>query len=763
MSVPRPALSETAGPFAEVIVDVPVPGVDRVFHYAIPPDLAHRIQVGRMVVVPFGGRRVDGYVVGFSSEPAVKNVRPIISVRGEGPYFDGDALSLARWLARRYIALEADALRCLVPPGAVGAGRVGPRLVKAYRLAIAPKRARDIVTELARRAPRQAAVVAELLRLADHGEGSRPELPARDISRRTGAPLSSLQALVERGVLEPTTVRLQRRPVETLRVETSSPPPLTVEQRRALDVIEAERRRPRPHPVLLHGVTGSGKTEVYLRAIANTLSAGKGAIVLVPEIALTPQTFARFAARFGDQVAVLHSRLGAGERFDEWGKIASGRARIVVGARSAVFAPVRDLGLIVVDEEHETSYKQDETPRYNAKDVAVERARRTGALCILGSATPSMESYMRAQRGSYKLARLTKRIDDRPMPPVEIVDMRQEMLAGNRTIFSVRLREELAQCLSQGRQALLFLNRRGFAQFLLCRECGLVVRCDECAVSYTFHAEPAPHMRCHYCNELRAVPDDCPQCGGQYLRPFGAGTQRVETMVQSMFPHARVQRIDLDTTARKGAHARLFEAVRRGDVDVIVGTQMVAKGLDFPNVTLVGVIAADSTLHLPDFRAAERTFQLLTQVGGRAGRGIHPGRVIVQTYAPDHYSIVAAQSYDDAGFYRREAMYREGGGYPPFTNLVRVLVTTGENSPRAAQIVAEAVRLCAGHASSVSVTGPAPAPLHRLRGRYRWHVLIKGPGDAPRQVASAARDMWLTALKADEATVAVDVDPVSLM
>ncbi len=299
----------------------------------------------------------------------------------------------------------------------------------------------------------------------------------------------------------------------------------------------------------------------------------------------------------------------------------------MVGARSAVFAPVPRLGLVIVDEEHETSYKQDESPRYNGRDVAVERARRAGALCILGSATPSMESYVRARRGEYRLARLTKRVDDRPLPPIEIVDMRREMLAGNRTIFSRRLQEELARCLAQRRQALLFLNRRGFAQFLLCRECGLVVRCDECAVAYTFHAEPAPHLRCHYCNELRAVPERCPQCSGPYLRPFGAGTQRVETLVKSMFPEARVQRVDLDTTARKDAHVRFYEAVRRGEVDVIVGTQMVAKGLDFPNVTLVGVVAADSTLHLPDFRAAERTFQLLTQVAGRAGRGLHPGRV----------------------------------------------------------------------------------------------------------------------------------------
>lgn len=737
--------------------------MDRVFHYAIPEHLAQRVQVGRVVVVPFGHRRVDGYVVGFAPEPAVPNVRSIISVRDDGPYFDGDALSLARWLARRYVALEADALRCLVPPGAVGRDRVKPRVLKSYRLAIDENEARDMIDALAKRAPRQAAVLTELLKVGRGPDGEPPELPARDLAQRAGASSTTLRALQERGVIASGSVRVERRPVGALNVRQMPPPALTAEQQHVLAVVEAERNRSRPRPVLVHGVTGSGKTEVYLQAIAETLKRGQDAIVLVPEIALTPQTFARFAARFGDQVAVLHSRLGTGERFDEWGKIASGRARIVVGARSAVFAPVRNLGLIVVDEEHETSYKQDETPRYHGRDVAVERARRAGALCILGSATPSLESYVLAERGEYALARLTKRVDDRPLPPMEIVDMRQEMLAGNRSIFSARLQEELASCLAQGQQALLFLNRRGFAQFMLCRTCGLVMRCDECAVTYTFHAEPTPHMRCHYCNELKAVPAGCPQCGGPYLRPFGAGTQRVETVVREMFPKARVQRVDLDTTARKDAHVRLYEAVQRGDVDIVVGTQMVAKGLDFPNVTLVGVIAADSTLHLPDFRAAERTFQLLTQVAGRAGRGTQPGRVVVQTYAPEHYSIRAARDYDEEGFYRREAMFRAGGGYPPFASLVRVVVSTTEDDPQPAHMVGEAVRMCAAQAPSVTVIGPAPAPLHRLRGRSRWHVLIKGEGDLPREVAAAAREMWLRALKGLDVVATVDVDPVSML
>lgn len=741
-------------------MDVPVPGVDRVFHYHVPETLAGRVRVGQRVRVPFGGRHVDGYVVGFAADTPVGRLKPLLAVLGEDPFFDAEGVALAHWLSERWLCLRVEALRCLAPPGATAAERVRARIVPGYRLAVEPDLAREAMDELLARAPRQAAALAVLLQAAAGGD-TRP-LAAADLRRRSGAPGSSLRALAERGLIQAAPVRVERAPAAPAVAESPAPLPLTHEQEQALAVIRAARDARDPRPILLHGVTGSGKTEVYLRLMADTLAAGQGAIVLVPEIALTPQTFARFAARFPGRVALLHSGLGAGERFDQWERVAQGHAPIVVGARSAVFAPVPNLGLIIVDEEHETSYKQEESPRYHARDVALERARRAGALCLLGSATPSLESYVAARKGEWRLVRLRQRVDGRPLPPVEVVDMRAEMVAGNRSIFSGRLVEALAECLGRGRQAVLFLNRRGFSQFMLCRECGHVVRCSDCAVSYTYHAAPAEHLRCHYCNQLAAVPTGCPQCGSRYLRPFGAGTQRVEALVQERFPGARVQRIDMDTTVRKGAHTALFEKVRRGEVDVIVGTQMVAKGLDFPNVTLVGVIAADSALHMPDFRAAERTFQLLTQVGGRAGRGLDPGHVIVQTYAPDHYSILAARHYDDEGFYRTEAVYRQGGGYPPFGALVRIIVSGGPQAADAARAVAQAVRQCAG-GTGVTISGPAPAPLHRLRGRERWHVLIKGQGDGPRQVAQAAREVWRGAVARGQATVAVDVNPVSLL
>lgn len=751
----------SAGLFAEVIVDVPVHAVDRVFHYSVPEELLPRVTVGSRVLVPFGGRRVDGYVVGFASSSPVARVRPLLAVRGESPYFSPEGLQLARWLAERYLALEVDALRCLAPPGAAtrrGGRAVGPRVLKGYRLNVPPEEGRELVRRLAESgARRQAAAVTELLGT----EGGSEALSAVHLSRRTGVSGASLDSLVKQGVLAEHPIRIERRPLGAVSLASGDRPELTKEQEAALAFLRRERGREQPRPVLLHGVTGSGKTEVYLRLIEDVAAEGKGAIVLVPEIALTPQTFARFAARFGDRVALLHSRLSAGERFDQWEKVATGGASVVVGARSAIFAPVQRLGLVIVDEEHETSYKQDESPRYHGRDVAVERARQVGALCVLGSATPALESWVRARRGEYGLVEMTKRVDDRPMPTVDVVDMRQEMLEGNRSMFSRQLQRELTDCLSRGRQALLFLNRRGHSQFVLCRECGFVIRCDDCDVSRTFHEHPAPHLRCHYCDDLQAVPTACPQCRGRYLRPFGAGTQRVEQAVRQLFPGARVQRIDLDTTSRKDEHARLFEKVRRGEVDVIVGTQMVAKGLDFPNVTLVGVVAAETSLHLPDFRAAERTFQLLTQVGGRAGRDVHEGKVIIQTYSPDHYSVSAAQRYDGAGFYAREARFREGGGYPPFGGLVRILVSGPSPRPETAGVVADAVRRAAG-TGPVSVLGPSPAPMHKLRGRYRWHVLVKGPGEEPRRTVAAAREMWTPLLKDDETTVAVDVDPVSL-
>jgi primosomal protein N' (replication factor Y) len=536
---------------------------------------------------------------------------------------------------------------------------------------------------------------------------------------------------------------------------------LTSEQEAALAAIRAEASASEPRPVLLHGVTGSGKTEVYLRAVAETLSRGRGAIVLVPEIALTPQIAARFRERFGDQVAVLHSRLGAGERYDEWQRLAHGEARVALGARSAVFAPLADLGLVVVDEEHEGSYKQEDSPRYHAREVAVRRAAATGAVALLGSATPAVESYHRATQGEYRLATLSERPLGRPLPAVEVVDMRAELAAGNREIFSRVLQAKMRSRLASGEQAILFLNRRGFSRAVLCRGCGLVARCPLCHVALTYHAAE-DRLICHYCDHTEAPPSTCPSCGSRYIRHFGVGTERVEEEVRRLFPEAVPVRMDVDTTRRKGAHARILGGFARQEFNVLVGTQMIGKGLDLPGVTLVGVVAGDTALGLPDFRAAERTFAMLAQVAGRTGRGQRAGEVVVQTYNPDHYSVVAASRHDYGLFFSHELAFRRTAGYPPFTELVLLTVAGPEDAQTKAKAEELSRELARVAGETAMVLGPGPAPLARLRGLYRYHVLLKGRlSGGQRQALRAVAEK----MRGDSEALRVnwDVDPQSLL
>ncbi|HEY9856527.1 MAG TPA: primosomal protein N', partial [Stenomitos sp.] len=509
---------------------------------------------------------------------------------------------------------------------------------------------------------------------------------------------------------------------------------------------------------LLLGVTGSGKTEVYLQAIASTLARGEQALVLVPEIALTPQTVARFRARFGDQIAVLHSALGDGERYDEWQRLRSGEARVGIGARSAIFAPVARLGLVIIDEEHESSYKQDVAPRYHARTVALQRAAFEGARVVLGSATPSVETYHRAQEGEYKLLTLSRRIHDRALPPVEVVDMRTELEAGHRSIFSRKLGEELKACLERGEQAILLINRRGYATFVLCRSCGEPVRCPNCSVSLTYH-RAGEALRCHYCDYREEPPKCCPSCRSPYIKHFGAGTQQVLEAATELLPEARILRLDKDTTTRKGSHQQILDTFAKGEADVLIGTQMVAKGLDLPRVSLVGIMAADSSLNLPDFRAGERTFQLLTQVAGRAGRGELPGRVVLQTYAPDHASVRFAQAHDFESFFTFEIREREDLRYPPFQHLINVVVSA--EVQEAAWKVASILATRLDAFPEVLALGPAEAVLAQLRGRYRVQVLIKA-GDL-NQARRALREAVRQTERPQGVRMAIDVEPASLL
>jgi primosomal protein N' (replication factor Y) len=547
---------------------------------------------------------------------------------------------------------------------------------------------------------------------------------------------------------------------------------LTAEQLKALYAIEKSQGF---STVLLHGVTGSGKTEIYIQAAEYTLSRGKTCLILVPEIGLTPQLTERFAARFPGRIAVLHSSLTRKQRIDEWLRILHGQAPVVVGTRSAVFAPLRDLRLIIVDEEHETTYKQEETPRYHARDTAIVRAQRLGATVVLGSATPSMESFRNAERKKFNYVHLTARVEDRPMPSVEIVNMREEYAAeGKQIVFSRRLLQAIAERLERGEQTMVLLNRRGYAAFLLCRHCGFTFQCTSCSVSMTYHrSAPSPPeggegrvrgmLLCHYCGLAKRPPSRCPECKSEYIYYVGEGTERIEADLRELFPAARIGRIDRDTMKHVRDFERVLGGFRKGEIDILVGTQMIAKGHDFPLVTLVGVLAADAALSLPDFRAAERTFQLLTQVAGRSGRGDRPGEVIIQSFFPDHYTFQLACTQRFEEFYARESRYRKAMFYPPFTALAGIVVTDRDKERAARESRAISEFLDSVREDSVRILGPAPAPLERVKRLHRYQMLIKaGSRSTLHRVLTALRE-HLDGKKLSGTRVQVDVDPLSLL
>lgn len=561
----------------------------------------------------------------------------------------------------------------------------------------------------------------------------------------------------------PTKVLKRKRRKKKEKTLISAPlPNLTPAQQDALQSVVHGLNKNEKRVMLLHGVTGSGKTEVYLQAVRAAVDAGKQAIMLVPEIALTPQMETRVVTRFGGRVAVLHSRLSDGERSEAWRRMRDGGADIALGARSAVFAPFNRIGLIILDEEHEFSYKQEDNPKYHTREVAIQRANHHGAVVLLGSATPSVESYYHAQQKHYTLLTLPQRVEQRLLPEISIVDMREELKRKNRTVFSNALREAITDRLRQGQQSIILINRRGFSTFVLCRDCGLVLRCPHCSVSLTYHATDHT-LRCHYCLYRRPTPDVCPVCQSRHIRYFGAGTQKIEDELRRSFPAARILRMDTDTTTRKDSHREILEKFERGEADILLGTQMIAKGLDYPNVTLVGIISADMALNLPDFRAGERTFQLLTQAAGRAGRGDVPGQVIVQTYDPDNYSIQAVKEQDYKNFFQREIVERRELCYPPFHYLIKIVVS-GEDEREVIQRVQNMMERAKYNAEKRLITlellGPAPAPLGRIKRLFRWQLFLKGPD----------RDLLHTVLldTIDEAAfdsggLSIDVDPVSML
>jgi primosomal protein N' (replication factor Y) len=539
----------------------------------------------------------------------------------------------------------------------------------------------------------------------------------------------------------------------------SMPHNLMEEQSRALKSVIDSVDKGEYKTFLLHGITSSGKTEVYLQAIDHVLKNGRQAIVLVPEISLTPQTIERFSSRFGDHVAIIHSRLTPAKKFLEWKKIKEGRANIVVGARSAIFAPVKKLGLIIIDEEHETSYKQDDVPRYHARDVAQERARLNNCPLILGSATPSLESYYKAKQGEYKLVRLTKRVDQRLLPKAKIVDMRMELAARRQVaVFSKVFLDAVANTLKAGKQAMIFLNRRGFSTFVNCKKCGFVVKCKRCDTTMVYHFD-TKKLICHYCDYTNNPPDICPNCRSEYIKYLGIGTEKVESEISRSFPHAKIARMDSDTTTKRGSHDRILNDFKSGKTNLLVGTQMIAKGLDFPQVTLVGVVSADSSLNIPDFRSSERTFNLLTQVGGRAGRGADGGEVIIQTYTPEHYAIIAAAKHDYDKFYNEEIVARKELLYPPFINLTKVTIRA-KNDELAARTAGEFKEAIKRVDADMLIAGPSPSPILRMRGYYRYNIMLKNKDRLA--VCALLKKAFALYRKPHGVLIAVDVDPVSM-
>lgn len=763
VSLPVPGESGGPAPFALVVVPLPGPAGNRVFHYRIPPQLGRVVQPGSRVRVPFGAAERVGMVVGVAGRSPVAETRELLEVVDPAPLVPPALLLLARWVSRRYGASLADTLRAVLPPGLPFDWRGRPATERRVRYVCL---AGGVDLEESRRRLARSPAQRRLLEvLAAHPAG----LLQRELLQAARTRPAALQALVARGLarveegLPPVPQGLPGAP----RGPGARSPvwPLSPDQERAVQEIGAAVESGRFRAFLLHGVTGSGKTEVYLRAIDHALRRGRTALCLVPEIALTTDLASLYRARFGEQVAVLHSRLPEGERAGAVERARQGTVRVVVGPRSAVFAPLPDPGVIVVDEEHVTSYKQEESPRYHAREVALERGRLSGAPVVLGSATPSLETYALALEGRLRLLTLPARVDQRPLPRVEVVDMRAERRRGNPGILSRRLAAALAERLARGEQSILLLNRRGWSRFALCRACGTLITCGRCEVAMTVHGG-GQSLLCHYCNEERPLPPACPACGSPEVRQRGAGTERLEEVLRRRFPRARVARMDLDTTSRRGSFERILAGVHEGRIDVLVGTQMVAKGFDFPRVTLVGVVDADVALAIPDFRAGERAFQLLTQVAGRAGRGELPGEVIFQTFNPESAVVRAAAAQDYAGFYRAEVAFRRRFGYPPFVRLARFLVSGPDDGAvrRAAEGLARHLREAAGSAArtgAITLLGPAPAPLPRLNRRFRWHLLAKGPRLADLLPLAAAAGAFRP--RPAGVRIAVDVDPLDML
>lgn len=711
---------------AEVIVDISTASVDRIFDYAVPDDMT--IAVGDRVFVDFGHQHLEGIVVGLKETSECKTIKPI---GGKADTFTAvipEMVKLMGYMHDKYFLRKADALRLFVPAQMRG-GKV--RELERLAASLAPNvDVNDLLAQCRANAVAQRGLLAYLA--ANGWEWCSA------LSQQFGA--GTIRALQEKGWIVVEAHKQARKPYSSVQGK-SKDVALTAEQKQAVDTICKAKGR-----YLIHGVTGSGKTEVYMTCIEQVVRQGKGAIMLVPEISLTPQTMQRFRGRFGDNVALLHSGLSAGERYDEWLRILRGEARIVVGARSAVFAPMQNVGMIIIDEEHDSSYSSESNPRYETACVAEFRADYNAATLVLGSATPSLESYQKAMLGQYTLIKMTKRVNDRVMPTMQLVDMCAELRRGNKTILSAALIEGLKNTLEQKQQAMIFLNRRGYSSFMICRECGHVLKCTACDVSLTWHRSENL-LKCHYCRNQYRVPDRCPKCGSESIRYGRDGTEKVVDDLQALFPKAKLLRMDNDTTQGKTGHLSILTAFANGEADILVGTQMIAKGHDFANVTFVGILDADMSLYIGDYHSVERTFQLVTQVAGRAGRDKLPGKVVLQSYSPNHYVFAHAARYDYEGFYRKEINVREATHFPPFRKIIRILVVAANEDDAFAYVplALKRMREVAGRfAGEVDSLQGMRAPISRMENKYRFQIIMRVHRDHEDEIT---RQMYQAAME----------------
>ena len=706
--------------YANIIVDISHEKLDKPFQYRIPEELEGKLLPGMVVEIPFGrgDRLIKGYVIGTTdrAEIAPERIKSIHAVSTDGVGVESRLIALAAWMRDYYGATMIQALKTVIPVRK----KEKPKEKKQVLLAVSEEEAGERLAFFEKK--HQTARYRLLNALLEEGS-----LPWELVTTKLNIPPAVIRSLENMELLKIQVDTVYRNPVH-VKASRQQAVTLNPEQQHVVEGIREEWEKETPRPCLIHGVTGCGKTEIYMELIAGVLKEGKQAIVLIPEIALTYQTVMRFYRRFGERISVMNSRLSPGERFDQYERARKGLIDVMIGPRSALFTPFPNLGIIIQDEEHETSYQSETVPRYLTRETAVKRGELEGAHVVFGTATPSVDAYYKAEKGEYRLFTIRKRVKTAALPEVSIVDLREELKKGNRSVLSNTLKEEMAQCLAAGHQMMLFLNRRGYAGFLSCRSCGQVIECPHCDVSLSLHR--GGRLICHYCGYETTVPKTCPSCGSPFLRDFGIGTQQVETVVAREFPGARILRMDLDTTREKDGHEKILSAFANGEADILIGTQMIVKGHDFPNVTLVGILAADLSLHASDFRAAERTFQLLTQAAGRAGRGDLSGRVVIQTYDPEHYSIQAASEQDYEAFYRQEIAFRAIGGYQPAGGMLAIHASSEDEAylSMAMEYLKKFLDLLESK-TGIQVIGPGDETIARIQDVYRKVLYIRHPNE----------------------------------